>query len=140
MTAGFVLGGIVQLPVVPFALKHPLNGAPLGIEFDLAGPEHPARENYEWERTRAIRRELQETGRYELAERAFATLKGDAIDRLVACTTGWRGVKDAQGVEVPFSAENCRAVYSDPALAWARDQVKEALDSRELFITSSAPA
>jgi hypothetical protein len=52
----------------------------------------------------------------------------------VACTLGWTGSS------LPYSAEAARKLYSDPKRRWLCDQVQAALDERELFMRSSAPA
>ena len=59
-------------------------------------------------------------------------IEHDLIDKLVACTLGWKGAK------VPFSAGAARTLYADPKRVWVRRQVIEALDDLELFTRSSA--
>ena len=131
----FDLDSVVQLTTATLKLKHPISGLPTGVCIELAGPEHAARQAIEWERTRAIRAEMESTGKYGF--KALAEIKLDAIERLVACTLGWSGLS-LGGQPLAYSADACTRLYADPKWAWVRDKVKEALDQRELFIGGSA--
>ena len=60
-------------------------------------------------------------------------LNSDALDLLVGVTVGWTGITDgANDDPVPFSAENCRKIYTE--LPFIREQVDEFLGDRRNFI------
>lgn len=125
------LDTVVSLMTATLTLKHPAPGEALRAQVSLAGPDHPTRKGYEWQRTRALRKEIESTGRYAFKEPTLT--EQDELDRLAACTLGWSGLA-VGGVPLSFSADVCSALYADPQRAWVRDQVAAALDQRELFI------
>ena len=62
--------------------------------------------------------------------------EADGIAMLVSCTSGWSGILDSKGNEVPFSAKACKAFYEK--FPDAQEQVDRALIDRTLFITPSS--
>lgn len=121
-----------DVPQADVAIKDPTTGSATTMIVTLAGPEHPTRRKILLAKQRRMRAQLQKTGKLQ-----FGTPEEDEEDEtetLVRCTLGWRGAN------VPFSADAARALYTDTRLRWLRDQVKSALDEREHFIRSSAPA
>ena len=56
------------------------------------------------------------------------------VELMVASTLGWTGAA------TPYTTDAARALYSDPKRRWLCDQVRQALDERELFMRSSAQA
>jgi len=38
-------------------------------------------------------------------------------------------------LDVPFSEQTARVIYTDPRFAWIREQVSEALDDRATFLS-----
>lgn len=135
--AGFDLDLAEQLTQGEIQLKHPVTGAPLPIYVAIAGPEHEVRRNFVFALTRRYRAAY-------LADRTRGMNDpvDDADDEmalLVLSTLGWRGIVIA-GEALAFSAGACTALYADPRRAWLRDQVKAALDKRELFIAPSSAA
>jgi hypothetical protein len=133
----FDLDTAQQLTTAEVELKHPSTGAPTGAFFTLAGPEHDVRRQRLFALMRRRRAEFEKQGRLMTSDPADDA--ADELDMLAACTLGWRGLA-AGGAPLEFSVEACKALYADPKRAWVRDQVKTALDQRELFIGGSANA
>ena len=104
---------------------------------DVVGPEHPARKRFHMDRARKMRAAFQRTGKVEVTDPL------DDIDVetdfLVACTTGWENLTRSGSI-VPYSADEARALYTDPKRQWVRSQVKKALDEADRFISNSVKA
>lgn len=105
-------------------------GAPTGVQITLAGPEPPDRKRRIFARQRRLRAAIAKTGKLPVADPEDD--EADDLDELVACTLGWAGAA------VPYSVEAARKLYADPKRRWLRDQVKAALDDRELFTRACA--
>ena len=61
------------------------------------------------------------------------------IDGLVKLTAGWYLVGlDGMALDVPFSPENARELYAEPAMAWLREQVEQFAADRENFLKASS--
>lgn len=105
-------------------------GAPTSMIITLAGPEHPERKRRLFSRQRRLRAALSKTGKIPVADPEED--EADELEELVACTLGWRGAVQ------PYSPAAARQLYADPKRRWLRDQVKAALEERELFTRSSA--
>lgn len=131
----FEIGSITDALSAEVELKHPGTGAGLGAFFTLAGPEHPVRRRIAFDRARKMREQLQRLGRVELADPEEEA--DDAIERLVSSILGWRGLSRG-GAALAFSVDAARALLDDPKNSWIRDQLQEALDKRNVFITTSA--
>ena len=125
---------IKDLDSADIEVKDPTTQAPLGMTVTLAGPENPKRQTIEYAVQRKLRASLQKTGKIELAD-PIDDMQ-DGIEKLAACTLGWKGYQDEAGVEVPFSAAAALKAYTDEP--WLRDQMMTALNERERFIKSSA--
>lgn len=119
-------------------IKDPETGAPTGVLFTLAGPEHPKRKSIELTRQRRLRAALQKTGKLELDDPAEDEQTN--IDTITASVLGWSGYEDDAGVPVPFNAANVGEIVADPDHGWLRVQLLAALGERERFIKRSAPA
>lgn len=126
----FDLFAFEDTPTGEHHVRHPLTGVPTGMVVQLAGPEHPARKALLHARQRKMRAALSKTGKMPVLDPEADEL--DEVERLVVCTLGWSGGKEA------YSADTARAIYSDPKRRWFRDQVAEALEERELFTRASA--
>ncbi len=120
-----------------FELKHPLDGAPLGVYFMLAGPEHPIRQKMALQYSRDLRRKVQKAGKIVFDDPADE--REQELDFLVASTLGWKGL-EVDGAAVEYSAGAARSLYQDVRFAWVRRQVRKALDDAEVFIGSSSTA
>lgn len=111
------------------SIKTP-TGAPTAMQVTLAGPEHPDRKRRIFARQRRLRSTLVKTGKLPIADPEDD--EADELDELVASTLGWTGAA------VAYSPDAARALYADPKRRWLRDQVKAALDDRELFTRACA--
>lgn len=136
-TEALDLDTLVENTTGTVVLKHPITGASTGASITIAGPEHPTRKAQVFSRMRQRRAELERTGRLTVPDPEDDDTDEAAL--LATCTLGWAGLAVA-GQPLAYSAEAARALYADPRRRWVRDQVRAALDQRELFIGSSAPA
>jgi hypothetical protein len=127
---------IKDLDSAEVEVKDPTTQAPLGLIITLAGPENGKRQAIEYAVQRKMRATLQKTGKIELADPADEEL--DTIEKLAACTLGWKGLQDESGLDVPFSADAAQKLYTEEP--WMRHQLIAALNERERFIKSSATA
>lgn len=132
--SAFDLDDAVVIPEARLELKHPVTGVPTGVVFRLAGPEHAVRKQRLFALQRRFRAEFEKSGKVLNRDPEDDAL--EELELMTACTLGWENVV-AGGVTIPFSADACRALYADERRAWVRDQVKAALDQRELFIGGS---
>lgn len=67
-------------------------------------------------------------------------IESEAVELLAALTTGWAlAALDGSALDVPFSQENARELYSNPAVAWIREQVDEFAADRGNFSKPSSP-
>lgn len=133
----FDLDDAAQTTEGELELKHPVTGAPLGVFFTLAGPEHDVRKQRLFALMRRRRAEFEKQGKLLTTDPADDA--ADEVALIAACTLGWRNLV-VGGAPLAWSAGACAALYADPKRAWVRDQVKAALDQRELFIAGSASA
>lgn len=117
-------------------IKDPADGAPLGVTFELAGPEHPERKRISFAASRKALKRYEKTGRIEMPdpEEAEATKH----ENLAAYTLGWTGYVDDAGKAIEFSKAVALDLYRDPAMGWLVEQLETALGERELFIRRSA--
>lgn len=132
--AALDLDAVVQTTSAVLTLKHPVTGAATPARITVAGPEHPARKAAIFARMRVRRQEMERTGKLSVTDPAED--EQDEVALLAACTLGWSGLR-VGGAVLAYSAEASAALYADPKRAWVRDQVKTALDQRELFIGGS---
>lgn len=121
------------------ALLHPVTRQPLrdadGNEayIDLwSGDSEVARKQ---ERAITTRR-LAVRGRTKITA---GEIEADAVDMLVALTAGWRLLDlDGRPIDVPYTSQNARELYQEPALAWLRAQVDEFCGDRANFSPASS--
>lgn len=61
------------------------------------------------------------------------------VDKLVAITVGWHLVDlDGNALDVPFSKENARELWTDPAMSWLRRQAWVFVSTAANFIRRSS--
>lgn len=131
------LNNIIENDKGSFELKHPVDGAPLGVYFQLAGPEHPVRQKLALQYSRDLRRKVQKAGKLVLDDPEDE--REQELDFLVAATLGWKGL-EVDGAAIDYSTSAARSLYQDSRFAWVRRQVRKALDDVEVFIGSSSTA
>lgn len=131
----FDVNTIRDKDLVEVEVKNPKTGEGVGAFVTIAGPEHPDRKALEFARQRRVREEVQRNRRVPVGDPEEEA--AEALDVLVACTFGWRGFGD-KGVEIPFTKDAARALFSRPELAWLRGQLLLDLQRGDLFIETSA--
>lgn len=136
--AGFNLKSIKQVFSAEIQIKDP-NGEPLGVTFEMAGPEHPERKRIIFAQNRKFLKEYQKSGGKPVVQEP-EDLEAQKLDNLAAFTLGWKGLVDDEGKAIPFSKQAALDMYRDPEMAWLVDQLDSALGDKELFITRSAKA
>lgn len=134
---GFNLKSIKQVFSAEVQIKDP-NGEPLGVTFELAGPEHPDRKRITFAQSRKFMKAYAKTGRAEMPEPEDA--EAQKKENLASFTLGWKGLVGDDGKAIPFSKQAALDMYRDPEMAWLVDQLDNALGDKELFITRSAKA
>jgi hypothetical protein len=61
------------------------------------------------------------------------------VERLAALTTGWYLVDlDGNAIDVPFSPENAKELWSDPAMSWLRTQAAVFVNNAGNFMPRSS--
>jgi hypothetical protein len=82
------------------------------------------------------RRRLAMRGRMKITPEE---LESEAVEILAALTVGWHLV-DFKGevIDTPFTSENARELYSDPTVAWLREQIDESTADRANFSKGSS--
>jgi hypothetical protein len=131
MTSTFDFTAFEDISTGTVKIKTP-TGAPTPMEITLAGPEHPDRKRRTFAKQRKLRAAIAKTGKLPMADPEDD--EADEIEELVACTLGWTGAAEA------YSPEAARKLYADPKRRWLRDQVRSALDDRELFTRACSGA
>ena len=128
---GLRLGRIADTKTGDYEVLHPITGEKLGAVFTLRGPEHPQR--------KAVVHRMMREARERAAAGATKAVdpsedEAEALSLLAENITGWTGVFDAEGAELPYSAEEAQRLVVDPELQWLVDQLIAATRRRELFI------
>ena len=109
-----------------FELLFPVSGDPTGAFITVVGKEGAAFQKFIRDRGNAKLREelaLQRRGK-EVPAITVEQIERDAIELLIACTVGWRGLVDENGEELAFTHENAAKLYS---MRDYRMQVDEAI-------------
>lgn len=127
----FDLDDFDDVTTADYVVKHPITGAPTSIVLILAGPEHPARKKQAFSRMRQTRQDFANKGKYVPQDPAEED--ADITDMVGRCILGWSGFYRG-GVAVPYSKNEAITLVTNAKKRWLRDQVKIALDERELFI------
>ena len=58
-------------------------------------------------------------------------IQDEAIDLLVLCTKGWKGIK-LDGASLPFTPENCKMLYTQ--YPWIKEQADQFIANRANFL------
>lgn len=133
----FDLSVITSTDSADIPLVHPVTRAPLGATVTLAGPDHPTRRKLVFNIQRKLRATFARKGKFEATDPEED--EAEATERLAQLTLGWSGIK-RDGIELPFSIDAARALYTDAKLSWLRTQLLVALDDHENFIKGSESA
>lgn len=113
-------------------LAHPQSGALLAGRITLQGQDAAAWQDRQKELLQARVNRLQ---RNKKSVASVDELEADAVELLVAVTTGWSGLA-VDGAPYPFTAENARKLYT--GYPWIREQAYEAVNDRGNFLPRSA--
>lgn len=120
-------------------LVHPVTRQPLR---DAEGKEAYI-EHYSGD-SEAARKHQRSVTRRRLAMRGRAKLtpeeiEAEAIELLAALSTAWN-LLDLNGgkIDVPFTQENARELYANPAVGWLREQLDESASDRANFSQGSS--
>lgn len=114
-------------------LLHPVTKAPLGTFITLVGKDSTTfRDHVRRSANDRLRKQAVSQRRGSEAEvPTIERIEADAIELLVVCTTGWRGVT-YKGADLPFTPANAKTLYTD--LPWIREQVDQAVGDVENFL------
>jgi hypothetical protein len=114
-------------------LKHPITNEPIGAFISVVGKDSKTFEDFVRKQSNdRLRRNFQNQRRGKDAEApTVEQIETDAINLLVACTTGFRNVT-YKGSLLTFSEENARLLYTEQK--WVRSQVDEAVGDIENFM------
>ena len=133
ITEGFDLSSVEDVESAEVQLKR--NGQPLPIFVTIAGPEHPKRKRFAFEKQRRIRKQLAKTGKVEFGDPVED--EAEENDLLADCVLSWRGVL-MNGAPVPCRRDTVLPILQDKKRAWFRKAIKEAFDDAEAFTRVSA--
>jgi len=114
-------------------LLHPATKERLGIFISVLGKDSATFRDHV-RRTANDRLRKQAVSQRRGAEVEVPTIEkieADAIELLVVCTTGWRGLT-YKGAELPFTAANAKMLFTE--LPWIREQVDQAVGDVENFL------
>ena len=131
----FDLASVEDVETAEVQLKR--NGQPMPIFVTLAGPEHPKRKRFAFEKQRKLRKQLAKTGKMEFGDPAED--EAEENDLLADCVLGWRGVA-FNGQALPCNRDNLYRLLHDKKRAWFRKALKEAFEDAEAFTQVSASA
>lgn len=132
-TEVFDLASIEDVESAEVQLKR--NGQPLPIFVTIAGPEHPKRKRFAFEKQRRIRKQLAKTGKVEFGDPAED--EAEENDLLADCVLAWRGVV-FKGEPIPCDRANVLRFLQDKKRAWFRKSIKDAFEDAEAFTRVSA--
>lgn len=131
MTDQFDIDNFEDVGTGTYAVKHPATGRATPLVLTLAGPEHPKRKKAQFQRVRKLRNQAAKTGKIDFDDPQDED--ENTTMEIAGYILGWEGLV-AGGKNVEFSPEEAIKLMRDPKRRWLRDQVKAALDERELFI------
>lgn len=92
---------------VTYALRNPHDGKATDIEFILLGPDSAV---YREAERRALRKRNQRLQQED--DDLLVLTDEERLETVAPCVIGWRNLQE-NGVDVPFSPENCRRVLQD---------------------------
>lgn len=120
-----ISSSIARRESIEVSIMDPRDGTtPTAITITLASPYSPQAKAAQHAIVEVLR------GKKE-ADISVAELEAKALDSLVACTIGWKGVEDADGAELLPAAPIVRALYE--AEPWIAEQVQAAYGEKSRF-------
>lgn len=113
-------------------LRHPITKEPVGAFITVVGKDGKAFTDFNRSlANRNLRKDFERRRRAKDADAPkVEEIESEAINLLVACTTGFRNVS-YKGAILTFSEENARTLYTEQK--WVRAQVDEAIGDLENF-------
>lgn len=120
----------------PFKLElvHPVSKEPLGCGVMVVGKDSATFKGHVRKKANErLRKQAMHSRRGKDTEiPTIEQIEAEAIDLLVACTTGFWGDLVVDNEPLAFSPDNARRLYE--RFGWAREQVDEAVGDVENFI------
>lgn len=115
-------------------LIDPSTNSPSGMFITLIGSDSDEFREYTRTKTnQRLKRDAMAQKRGKETEiRTVESIESENIELLVLCTKGWRGIKDANDQEYPFTVQNAIALYKKYPKIY--DQVNESVGNVELFL------
>lgn len=133
----FDISTLALAPDYTLHLRHPVSGDKLYADKEETKPVEvllfgTASKQYRNAVSAMQTRQLRRNAKKE--KPSAEVMNDEAVDLLVACTSGVNNLAvDASG-KVPTTAEDFRKLYADPKFSWLRAQVDEALGEVSNFL------
>lgn len=120
---------------VQMTVRNPATGLPMeGETITLLGKDSKVYRDHVAKRERALLDHVNNTRRPPKLSQD--QIKQQALDDLMVLTIGW-ALTDVNGDPLQFSKDAARDLYSDPEVAFVREQVEEFVQDRANFLTES---
>lgn len=128
----FALKTVAADKGVSMTVRHPESGLPMdGQTITLLGIDSQVYREHVAKRERAMLDHVNAT--HKAPKLVHEQTKQRALDDLVLLTAGWT-LDGVDGKPVEFSKDAARELYSDPMMAWLRDQVQAFVEDRGNFL------
>lgn len=128
----------VEKPI-KLVLVHPVTRQPMRDEDGKEAyiEHHSSDSSIALKHQRSVqRRRLAMRGRLKVTPEE---LEAEAVELLAALTTGWHLVGlNGKKIDIPFTQENARKLYANPAVGWLREQYDESAADRANFSQGSS--
>ncbi|CAB4130458.1 hypothetical protein UFOVP119_82 [uncultured Caudovirales phage] len=125
----------VKMQVMKFGTSEPLKARNGGlVMLTVRGPDSDTYRQYT--RAQVNKRLQRQADERKAREVDFDEVDTDSLTLLVNSTMGWENVLDTDGNPIPFTKENCTALYRNyPVL---REQVDAFISNRANFLKASS--
>jgi len=84
------------------------------------------------QRWRSWLEKLRASGRTNIS---YGESEEKAVEDMLTCVVGWRGLDFDDKGETPYTPENARKFLTDPNFRWLREQIEAFILDRQNFIT-----
>lgn len=142
----FDLSEIATNDTGTLAIRHPVTGEPTSWVLTLAGPGHPAYEEWSAEgqreaarKSRAIEQARANGKKWKAEESDVEAEEAKARARLSRIILGWTPVR-VDGADYPWSKQNAEAMCVSQRWNRVRAQILEYMNDEKAFTTRSATA